>query len=209
MKAVIYARVSSIGDRQSTTRQVADLMKYAQYKEYEVVRIFEERGSGGKKNKDRPILLEAISFCIKMNIDTILVSELSRIGRNAFEVLDTINILKENNINIFLQKENFTLLDENGKPSLFAPVLLATLATCAEMERENIAHRLNSGYNQYRANGGKVGRKPGSVKSVEKLKDEYREVIKELERGESIRRTAKLHDVSISTVQRIKKLFSL
>ena len=209
MKAVIYARVSSIGDRQSTTRQVADLMKYAQYKEYEVVRIFEERGSGGKKNKDRPILLEAISFCIKMNIDTILVSELSRVGRNAFEVLDTINILKENNINIFLQKENFTLLDENGKPSIFAPILLATLATCAELERENIAHRLNSGYNQYRANGGKVGRKPGSVKSVEKLKDEYREVIKELERGESIRRTAKLHDVSISTVQRIKKLFSL
>ena len=209
MKAVIYARVSSIGDRQSTTRQVADLMKYAQYKEYEVVRIFEEHGSGGKKNQNRPILLEAVSFCINMNIDTILVSELSRIGRNAFEVLDTINILKENNINIFLQKENFTLLDENGKPSLFAPVLLATLATCAEMERDNISHRLNSGYKQYRANGGRVGRKPGSVKSVEKLKDEYREVIKELEKGESIRRTAKLHDVSISTVQRIKKLFSL
>ena len=209
MKAVIYARVSSIGDRQSTTRQVADLMKYAQYKEYEVVRIFEEHGSGGKKNQNRPILLEAVSFCINMNIDTILVSELSRIGRNAFEVLDTINILKENNINIFLQKENFTLLDENGKPSIFAPILLATLATCAELERDNIAHRLNSGYNQYRANGGKVGRKPGSIKPVEKLKDEYHEVIKELKKGESIRRTAKLHDVSISTVQRIKKLFSL
>ena len=209
MKAVIYARVSSIGDRQSTTRQVADLMKYAQYKEYEVVRIFEERGSGGKKNKDRPILLEAISFCIKMNIDTILVSELSRIGRNAFEVLDTINILKENNINIFLQKENFTLLDENGKPSLFAPVLLATLATCAEMERENIAHRLNSGYKQYRANGGKVGRKKGSVKSIDEIKKEYRGVIQDLQKGESIRRAAKLNDVSVSTVQRIKKIFSL
>ena len=209
MKAVIYARVSSIGDRQSTTRQVADLMKYAQYKQFDVVKIFEERGSGGKKNLDRPILLEAIKFCIKMNIDTILVSELSRIGRNAFEVLDTINTLKENNINIFLQKENFTLLDDNVKPSLFAPVLLATLATCAQLERENIVHRLNSGYNQYRANGGKVGRKPGSVKSVEKIKDEYRGVIRELEKGESVRRTAKLHDVSISTVQRIKKKFNL
>ena len=209
MKAVIYARVSSIGDRQSTTRQVADLMKYAQYKQFDVVKIFEERGSGGKKNLDRPILLEAINFCINMNIDTILVSELSRIGRNAFEVLHTINILNEHHINIYFDKEQFTLLDENGKPSTFAPILIATLATCAQLERENIVHRLNSGYNQYRANGGKVGRKPGSVKSVEKLKDEYREVIKELERGESIRRTAKLHDVSISTVQRIKKLFSL
>lgn len=209
MKAVIYARVSSIGDRQSTTRQVADLMKYAQYKQFDVVKIFEERGSGGKKNLDRPILLEAIKFCIEMSIDTILVSELSRIGRNAFEVLSTINTLKENHINIYMEKEQFTLLDDEGKPSMFAPVMLATLATCAELERENIAHRLNSGYNLYRANGGKVGRKPGSVKSVERIKEEYRGVIQDLQKGESIRRAAKLNDVSVSTVQRIKKIFSL
>ena len=209
MKAVIYARVSSIGDRQSTTRQVADLMKYAQYKQFDVVKIFEERGSGGKKNLDRPILLEAINFCINMNIDTILVSELSRIGRNAFEVLHTINILNEHHINIYFDKEQFTLLDENGKPSTFAPILIATLATCAQLERENIVHRLNSGYKNYRDNGGKVGRKPGSVKSVERIKEEYRGVIQDLQKGESIRRTAKLNDVSVSTVQRIKKIFSL
>lgn len=209
MRAVIYARVSSVGDRQSTTRQVADLAKYAQYKGYDVVRVFEEHASGGKKNADRPVLLEAIDFCIKSSIDIILVSELSRIGRNAFEVLSTINTLKENHINIYMEKEQFTLLDENGKPSMFAPVMLATLATCAELERENIAHRLSSGYKLHRANGGRVGRKPGSVKSAEKLKEEYRYVIRDLEKGESIRRTAKLHDVSISTVQRIKKLFCL
>ena len=209
MKAIIYARVSSSGDRQSTTRQVADLAKYAQYKGYDVEKVFEEHCSGGKKNNDRPVLQEAIDFCIKDNIDIILVSELSRIGRNAFEVLKTINTLKEHHVNLFLQKEHFTLLDETGKPSMFAPVMLATLATCAELERENIAHRLSSGYKQYRSSGGKVGRKPGTVKSVEKIKEEYKDVIKELEKGESIRRTAKLHDVSISTVQRIKKLFCL
>ena len=209
MKAVIYARVSSIGDRQSTTRQVADLMKYAQYKQFDVVKIFEERGSGGKKNLDRPILLEAINFCINMDIDTILVSELSRIGRNAFEVLHTINILNEHHINIYFDKEQFTLLDENGKPSTFAPILIATLATCAQLERENIVHRLNSGYNQYRATGGKVGRKKGSVKSVEQIKEEYRGVSRDLESRYSIRKTAKLNDVSVSTVQRIKKLFCL
>ena len=87
--------------------------------------------------------------------------------------------------------------------------MIATLATCAELERENIAHRLNSGYNQYRANGGKVGRKKGSVKSVEQIKEEYRGVIQDLQKGESIRRAAKLNDVSVSTVQRIKKLFCL
>ena len=209
MKAVIYARVSSIGDRQSTTRQVADLTKYAKFKEYEVVRIFEEHASGGKKNSERPILLEAINFCIKMNIDTILVTELSRIGRNAFEVLHTINILNEHHINIYFDKEQFTLLDENGKPSTFAPILIATLATCAQLERENIAHRLNRGYKNYRDNGGKVGRKRGSVKSVERIKEENRGVIRDLESRYPIRKTAKQNDVSVSTVQRIKKLFCL
>ena len=109
----------------------------------------------------------------------------------------------------YFDKEQFTLLDENGKPSTFAPILIATLATCAELERDNIAHRLNSGYNQYRANGGKVGRKKGSVKSVEQIKEEYRGVIRDLESRYSIRKTAKLSDVSVSTVQRIKKLFCL
>lgn len=209
MKAIIYARVSSVGDRQSTTRQVADLSKYAQYKSYEVIKVFEEHASGGKKNVERPILLESIDFCVKNRIDIILVSELSRLGRNALEVLATIKDLQDNGINLFLQKEQFTLLDESGKPSMFAPVMIATLATCAELERENIAHRLSSGYKLHRENGGRVGRKPGSVKSVEKIKEEYKYVIKDLEKGESVRRTAKLNDVSISTVQRIKKLFNL
>ena len=92
---------------------------------------------------------------------------------------------------------------------MIAPVMIAILSTCAELERDNIQYRLKSGYNNYREKGGKVGRKPGSIKPVEKLKEEYKDVIKELEKGESIRRTAKLHDVSISTVQRIKKLFGL
>lgn len=209
MRAVIYARVSSSGDRQSTSRQVADLHSYAQYKDYEVIKVFEEHASGGKKNAERPVLQEAIDFCVNNSIDIILVSELSRLGRNALEVLATIKDLQDNGINLFLQKEQFTLLDETGKPSIFAPVMLATLATCAELERENIAHRLSSGYKLHRENGGRVGRKPGSVKSVEKLKEEYRYVIRDLEKGESVRRTAKLNDVSVSTVQRIKKLFSL
>ena len=47
---VIYARVSSIGDRQSTERQVKDLSEYAKYKGIEVYKVFEEHISGAKKN---------------------------------------------------------------------------------------------------------------------------------------------------------------
>ena len=150
-----------------------------------------------------------MEYCKQNSIDILLISELSRLGRNAFEVLASVKELLDCGINLFMQKEQMTLLDGEGKPSMIAPVMIAILSTCAELERDNIQYRLKSGYNNYRENGGRVGRKPGTVKSVEKIKEEYREVIRDLQKGESIRRTAKLNDVSVSTVQRIKKLFSL
>ena len=209
MKAVIYARVSSTSNRQNTDRQVADLTTYAVGLKYEVCQIFKEHISGAKKNQDRPVLQECMEYCKQNCVDILLVSELSRLGRNAFEVLACVKELLDCGINLFMQKEQITLLDREGKPSMIAPVMIAILSTCAELERDNIQYRLKSGYNNYRENGGRVGRKPGTVKSVEKIKEEYREVIRDLQKGESIRRTAKLNDVSVSTVQRIKKLFCL
>ena len=209
MIAVIYARVSSTTDRQNTDRQIADLSKYAEYKEMQVVKTFEEHISGAKKNNERPIFIEAIEYCKSNNVDILIVSELSRLGSNSFEVLETVKLFVDEGINLYMQKEQFTLLDEEGKPSMFAPVMIATLSTCAQLERENIKFRLNSGRQLYIEKGGKLGRKEGSVKTTEQKQNEYKDVIKELKRGTSIRRTAKLCDVSISTVQRLKKEFSL
>jgi DNA invertase Pin-like site-specific DNA recombinase len=157
--AVIYARVSSVSDRQSTDRQVADLTDYATYKGMEVVKVFEEHISGAKKNDERPVLCSAMQFCKDNHISTLLVSELSRLGRNAFEVLASVKDLIDCGINLYIQKEQFTLLDDDGKPSLFAPVMIATLSTCAQLERENITFRLQSGRKRYIANGGKLGRR--------------------------------------------------
>lgn len=167
-KAVIYARVSSIGDRQSTDRQVKDLTDYAAYQKMEIRQVFEEHISGAKKNDERPVLCEAIKYCKENRIDVLLVSELSRLGRNAFEVLASVKYLLDCGINLYIQKEQFTLLDKEGKPSLFAPVMIATLSTCAQLERDNISFRLNSGRKLYVEKGGKLGRPTGSTKSQEK-----------------------------------------
>ena len=103
--------------------------------------------------------------------------------------------------------EQMSLFGEDGKPSVFAPIMIATLSTCAQLERENITFRLQSGYKQYREKGGKVGRKPGSVKSEEKKREEYKEVITLLKKGYPIRVVAQLSGKSISSVQRVKKDF--
>lgn len=111
-------------------------------------------------------------------------------------------------INLYIQKEQLTLLDEEGHPSLFATIMIATLSTCAQLERDNISFRLQSGRKRY-IKGGKLGRKVGSVKTAEQMKTEYREVISLLRKGYSIRDMAKLCGKGVSTVQRVKRLLKV
>lgn len=207
--AAIYARVSSTTDRQNTQRQVIDLTAYANRNNLNLVKVYEEHISGAKKNIDRPVLTECLQYCKENRIGTLLVSELSRLGRNTFEVLATVRDLVDCHINVYFQKEQMHLLDGNGKPSLFTPILIATLSTCAEMERENIQYRLNSGRRVYIEKGGQLGRKKGSVKSKEKKEEEYKDVLTYLNKGYKIADIAKLTSISVSTVQRLKRDFQI
>lgn len=207
--AVIYARVSSVGDRQSTDRQVSDLVDYSTKNGLSVEQVFEEHISGATKNEDRAVLCECLKFCVTNKIDTLLISELSRLGRNVDEVLANVKFCKDNHLNIYFQKENLSLFNADGSKNPFLTIFISVLGTCAEMERDNIKFRLNSGLRRYVANGGRIGRKQGSTKSKEKKQEEYAKVIKLLKGGQSVRNTAKLCEVGVSTVQRIKKLFAL
>lgn len=206
-KAAIYARVSSVGDRQDTTRQIRDLKKHASDNSLTVVKTFEEHISGAKKTKDRPILTECLDYCFSNNIDTLLISELSRLGRNVDDVLANVQRCKEHHLNVYFQKEQLSIFNADGKEHPFLTIFIAVLGTCAEMERENIKFRLNSGREKYIAEGGKLGRKEGYKKSDEKLREEYAGVIKQLRKGYPIRMVAKNEGVGVSTVQRIKRKF--
>ena len=208
-KAVIYARVSSVGDRQSTSRQVADLTNYASLNGLEIVEIYEEHISGAKRNEERAVLTECIDYAIANRVDVVLFSELSRCGRAVWEVLDTIRTLKDNGINAYFQKEGLSLFSADGNENPYLAVMVSVLGVCAQMERENITYRLNSGRAKYIADGGKLGRKVGSVKTKERKQEEYSKVIRSLKAGKSIRDTAAICSVSISTVQRVKKEFQI
>ncbi|MDD2953277.1 MAG: recombinase family protein [Parabacteroides sp.] len=209
MKAIIYARVSSVTDRQSTDRQVIDLTKCISDRGYKLVGVFSEKISGATKNADRAVLNDAIKFVQENNVEMIFFSELSRLGRNVFEIQETVKRLIDLKIDAFFQKESFQLLDADKKPNPYASIMIAVLGTCAEIERENIKFRLNSGRNQYIANGGKLGRKEGSKKTKEQKADEYKKVLSDLRAGKSIRDVAKLNEVSPSTVQSLKKEFGI
>lgn len=203
--SVIYARVSSTGDRQTTDRQVADLQRYVNINEMELVKVFEEKMSGAKEN--RPVLTDCINFCITHHIHTLCVSEISRLGRSTKIVVNTIDELSRAGVNVYIQNLPLCSLNEDGQPNPIAKMITAVLSSFAEIERDNIRYRLNSGRELAKTKGVKMGRKVGSVKSKEKKADEYATVIRSLRKGKSIRDTAKLCEVSISTVQRVKREF--
>lgn len=207
--AVIYARVSSTGERQSTARQVADLTNYANLNGLSVVEVYDEHISGAKRNEERAVLTECIDYAVTNGVEVVLFSELSRCGRAVWEVLDTIRTLKDNGINAYFQKEGLSLFSADGKENPYLAVMVSVLGVCAQLERENITYRLNSGRAKYIADGGKLGRKVGSVKSKEKKQEEYSKVIRSLKAGKSIRDTAAICGVSVSTVQRVKKEFEI
>ena len=213
--AVIYARVSSTGDRQSTERQVIDLTDYANRNAMTVCKTFEEHISGAKKNHERPVLQECLTFCIEEKVDVLLLSELSRLGRNVDEVLANIRFAKENRLNVYFQKEGISIYGTDGKENPYLTIMIAVLGTCAQMERENIHYRLQSGRKVYVdkniAATGKsgLGRKEGYRKPVETKKEEYKEVLKLLRAGYPIRKVAKLTEVSESTIKRLKKEFAI
>lgn len=206
-KAVIYARVSSANDRQNTQRQVEDLTRFACQNEYDLVGTYQEHVSGAAKNENRLVLMECLDYCVSHKVDFLLLSELSRLGRSTLQVLKSLEILHEAGVSVYIQNLGIYTLQSDGLVNPIASIMVTVLAEMANIERSNIAYRLNSGRANYIANGGKLGRKAGSIKSVDKKKEEYKEVISLLKRGYSVRNVAKLSGVSASTVQRVKKDF--
>lgn len=205
--AVIYARVSSVSDRQDTSRQIEDLNKYANSQDIEVVAIFEEHISGAKKNEERQVLTDCLEYCTANSVNYLLLSELSRLGRSTLQVLRSLERLHEAKVSVYIQNLGLNTLQSDGKVNPIVSILITILAEMSNIERSNIVYRLNSGRTNYIAKGGKLGRKAGSIKTEERKREEYKEVIALLKKGYSVRNVAKLQGVGISTVQRIKNQF--
>lgn len=206
-KAVIYARVSSTNYRQDTGRQIKDLENYAKSQNIEIVKIYEEHISGAKRIEERQVLTECLEYCTKESVNFLLLSELSRLGRSTLQVLRSLEILHEAKVSVYIQNLGLYTLQADGKVNPIASIMVTVLAEMANIERSNIQYRLNSGRANYVANGGRLGRRKGSTKSEEKLRDEYKETIALLKKGYSIRNIARLQGIGISTVQRIKNQF--
>ena len=91
-----------------------------------------------------------MEYCIVNKVNTLLISELSRLGRNVDEVLANVKYCRDNCLNLYFQKENISIFQEDGSKSPFLTIFISVLGTCAELERENnIKFRLDCGLKRY------------------------------------------------------------
>ena len=201
---VIYARVSSIGNRQDTKRQIKDLMNYAEKNNLSVIKIFEEKASGIKE--DRAELLKCIDLLKKGDASMLLVSEISRLGRNLKQILTIIEELTKIKVNIFFLDFSLNTLQTNGKVDYIAKLLISLLGTFAEIEREQILYRLNSGRKQAISKGIKMGRPIGSKLTDKQFLKKHHNVVFRLNKNMSLRDCAGACNVSLATVQKVKKI---
>ena len=150
--------------------------------------------------------MEMINFIKENQIDKVLCWELSRIGRNTIEVLKTIKLLNDNCISLFIKNYNIETLDDKCNVNPLSQFMIQVLTSVSEMEKTTIRQRVKSGYENFRKNGGKVGRKEGFKKDNEQILQEHKDIVKLLKQDYSVRKIMKLTDKSSGTIQKVKKL---
>jgi len=205
-KCVIYARVSSTNGTQDYQRQINDLTSYAKVNNLLIDAVFAEKISGAKKNSERTELMKMIDYVHSNNIEKILCTELSRLGRDTLQVLQSLEILNQNKISLFIQNYNIETLTDAKEINPMSQFLVTILAEVARMERKTIRNRCASGYANYLAAGGRVGRKEGYRKSQEEMKEQYLEEIKLLRKGYSLRNIQKITNTSVNTLRKLGEL---
>lgn len=156
---------------------------------------FKEREQGNKLIQD----IEADS------IKYISVHSIDRLGRNLFDILATLELLNEKKVTLKVDNLGIESL-VNNKPNSAFKLIISVMANIAEMERETMLERQKEGIKIAIAKGVYKGRVKGSKESDEQVLSKYKEVVKYLKRGQSLRDIAKLCNVSLGTVQKVKKV---
>ena len=167
-----YLRVST--DNQDLANQKLLILDWANSRGLKVDNWLEIAISSRKSTKDRKI--DELLLNMQPG-DTLIVSELSRLGRSTAEVINLVNELTSRQINLVVVKQGLELKAGNGQ-DIATKVMVTIFSLLAELERDLISERTKMGLARARAQGKKLGRPRGSI-GKSKL-DGKEEIIKDL-----------------------------
>lgn len=209
IKVALLVRVSSKSERQDYSRQIADLTALCAEKYWQIHTIIKAKISATKTRiAFRDDVKELMEVAESGKIDKVVVTELTRIGRKADEISETVRKLRSLNVSVYIQSIALDTNSKNPMQKAYTNIIITVMGEYAEMEMLRLSDRIKSGMRAAKSKGKRIGRKPGVKEDfAEKMKKnkKYREVAKFLKDDWSVRKTAEFTKVSASTVQKIKK----
>jgi len=187
MKTIAYLRVST--DKQDIDKQRLSILDYAQKNNIKINKYIEIEASSRRSTKERQIdeLLDILS-----PKDTLIVSELSRLGRSLGQIIRIVDELIKNKILFISIKENIIL---NGRHDMQTKIMITLFGLFAEIERDLISKRTKEALSAARKQGKLLGRPKGSL-GKSKLDGKEEEIKKFLELTVSKASIAKILGVS-------------
>lgn len=206
-KVVIYARVST--SAQDYTRQITELRNYAWKQNYQIVKEFSEKISGGKKIEERAAIKELLDFVKSNKVEKVLVYECSRLSRRQLDFLSIIEQLTEARVSLYILQNGLETLLPDGRPNPIANLCFGIIAEFNNLEKHLIRARMASGYEHHRASGGRVGRKEGYRKSEDEYRTTYDREITLLSKGNTLADVRAITGTSINTLRKLREKYCM
>ena len=168
-------------------------------------KVFFDKCSGTIKMGERPEGKKLMDLIISGVVAEVVVEEASRLGRNAADTLNTIQVCKDNGVNIVVRSMGLQSMVD-GKWNKMFDMMLSILAMVSQQERENILERTAQGRAIAISKGVKMGRPSGTNESKKEFLKKYDKAIQYFRLGLSVREVAKTAEIGVSTAQKVKKV---
>ena len=198
-----YSRVSTVG--QNASRQAETFRSFPNFSSEN---LYVDKVQGNVPFLERPEASKLFDTVTSSGGDsTIVVDSISRLGRDLLNILQTIELFNKNGINLKSVKEGFETLI-NGKVNPVARIIVATMGSIAEMERNRIKERAAEGIQIAKAQGKYKGRKVGSTQSDDRLLERHPVIVKKLKKGLTVREIASIVECSTTTIVKVRKVLN-
>ncbi len=164
-----YARVSL--ESENVENQVFELQRFAEINGLDIVAVFKDVGvSGSKPALEREGFKQLLDASKLLGIRTIVVYDLTRLGRDLFDVVGTYRYLLENGYTVlFVKHPELNARPDSPVSEALRKALLTMLGVVSELERALIIERTKAGLERAKQQGKHLGRKPVEI-PVDKVK---------------------------------------
>ena len=204
----LFLRVSTT--KQDYERQLTELHAYCKQRGFLVEYVIASVITGTKTYDKRPDIQELFKLADSGRINKVVVTEVSRIGRQPKDIWNTIRYLHARGISVvFKSLGGIESLDENGQETFVTNIIISIYSELAAEERRQLSDRIKSGLAHTKQKGTQLGRPNGSSMSDENLLKRYPKLVKDIRAGLSLRKAEKIHDVSRTTIIKLKRILAM